>query len=53
VQREVVWWALRRLGVAEWLVDVIRAMYVVVTTPVKLKDRESDGFEVKVGVQGI
>ena len=26
VPREVVWWALRRLGVEEWLVTVIRAM---------------------------
>ena len=49
VPREVVWWALRHLGVAEWLVTVIRAMYEGVTTAVKMKDGESDGFEVKVG----
>ena len=29
VPREVVWWALRRLCVQEWLVMVIRAMYKV------------------------
>lgn len=50
VPREVVWWALRYLGVEEWLVTVIRAMYEGVTTAVKMKDGESDGFEVKVGV---
>ena len=50
VPREVVWWALRRLGVEEWLVRVIRAMYEGVTTAVKLKGGVSDEFEVKVGV---
>ena len=50
VPREVVWWALRHLGVEEWLVTVIRAMYEGVTTAVKMKDGQSDGFEVKVGV---
>ena len=28
VPREVLWWALRRLGVDEWIVSVIKAMYV-------------------------
>jgi len=50
VPREVVWWALRSLGVEEWLVAVIRAMYEGVTTAVRMKDGESDSFEVKVGV---
>ena len=27
VPREVVWWALRCLGVDEWIVSVIKAMY--------------------------
>ena len=49
VPREVVWWALRHLGVEEWLVTVIRAMYEGVTTAVKMKDGESDGFEVHHG----
>ena len=29
VSREVVWWALRYLGVDEWIMSVIRAMYEV------------------------
>jgi len=28
VPREVVWWALRSLGMDDWLVAVIKAMYV-------------------------
>ena len=50
VPRNVVWWALRRLGVEEWLITVIRAMYEGVTTAVRTKYGESDSFEVKVGV---
>ena len=41
VPREVVWWALRYLGVDEWIVSVIRAMYEDATTKVKLNGRES------------
>ena len=34
--REVVWWALRYLGVDEWIVSVIRAVYEDATTRVRL-----------------
>jgi hypothetical protein len=50
VPREVVWWALRCLGIEEWQVTVIMAMYENVTTTIKTRDKESDSFEVKVGV---
>jgi hypothetical protein len=50
VPREVLWWALRKLGVEEWLVNVIKAMYEGATTAVKFKSSESKEFEVKVGV---
>ena len=50
VPREVVWWALRKLGVDEWLVSVIQAMYADTSTMVKLNGRVSKGFGVKVGV---
>ena len=50
VPREVVWWALRTLGVDEWIVSVIRAMYEDATTSVKLNGKESKGFSVRVGV---
>ena len=48
VPREVRW-ALRYLGVDEWIVSVIRAMYEDVTTKVRLNGRESNASSVKVG----
>ena len=47
---EVVWWALRKLKVDEWLVRVIQAMYEGVSTAVKLGEGESVAFPVRVGV---
>src|SRR5258708_40009402 len=47
VPRDVVWWALRHVGVEEWIVNLIKSMYEGVTTSVKIND---EGFEVKVGV---
>src|SRR5664279_1736007 len=37
VPTEVVWWALRRLGVEEWLVTIIKVMYTGLTTAVRMK----------------
>ena len=50
VPREIVWCVLRRLGVEEWLVTVVIVMYEGITTAVKMKEGDSNGFEVKVGV---
>ena len=50
VPREVLWWALRKLTVEEWMVNVIKSMYEGATTAVKCKGGESKEFEVKVGV---
>src|SRR6267154_4091303 len=50
VPRDVVWWALRHVGVGEWIVNLIKSMYEGVTTSVKINGEESEGFEVKVGV---
>jgi hypothetical protein len=50
VPREVLWWALRELGVDEGLVTVIQAMYADTLTMVRLGGRVSQGFGVKVGV---
>ena len=46
VPREVVWWALRYLGVDEWIVSVIKAMYEDATTKVRLNGRESNMLSV-------
>ena len=50
VPREVVWWALRKLGVDEWIVSVIKSMYEGATTAVKVNGRMSKAFAVRVGV---
>jgi len=50
VPREVVRWALRKLGVEEWLVRSVMAMYTEAMTAVKTQDGPSDKFEVKVGL---
>ena len=50
VPHEMVWWALRKRGVGEWLINVIKSMYEGATTAVKFKEWESAEFEVKVGV---
>ena len=44
VPREVLWWALLRSGVEEWLVKVVQAMYANATTAVKFCYGESQGF---------
>ena len=50
VPREIVWWALRVVGVYEWIVKAIQAMYDGETTAVRLRDGESKEFRVMVGV---
>ena len=50
VPREVLWWALRRLGVEEWIVIAIKALYEDATTSVKSTQGESKEFGVKVRV---
>ena len=50
VPREVLWWALREVGLEEWLIAVIQSMYEGANTSIKLKKGESGAFEVKVGV---
>src|SRR5260221_4755745 len=50
VPREVLWWSLRRSGVAEWIVNIIKVMYEGSTKAIQLEDGESTEFEVKIGV---
>ena len=50
VPRDVIWWALRELGVEEHVVSVIQTMYSKASTVVKLGAGESREFEVRVGV---
>ena len=51
VPRDVVRWALRQLGVEEWLVQTVTVMYEKARTTVRTKQGSSEEFEeVKVGV---
>ena len=53
VPREVVWWALRKLRVDEWLVRVIQAIYEGVSTAVKLVINFSLHCQVWLGMKYI
>ena len=50
VPREVIWWSLRKLGVEEWLVKLVQAMYSNARSQVRVGDEYSEMFDVKVGV---
>ena len=50
VPRKVLWWAMRKLGVDEWLVKLVQAMYTNARCRVRVGDSYSDDFSVKVGV---
>lgn len=50
VPREVVKWAMRKLGIEEWLVRVIMVMYESARTQVRVNGELSDDFPVNVGV---
>ena len=50
VPREVVWWAMRKLGVDEWIIKLVQAMYVNARSRVRVNSSYSDAFGVNVGV---
>ena len=50
VPRMVVWWAMRKLGVDEWLVKIVWSMYTNARSRVRVDDSLSEEFSVKVGV---
>ena len=50
VPREVISWAMRNLGVEEWLVSAVMSMYTGAKTVVRTVYGNSRGFEVKVGM---
>ena len=50
VPREVISWAMRKLGVEEWLVSAVMSMYTGAKTVVRTVYGNSKGFEVKVGM---
>ena len=53
VPRKVLWWALVVVGVPEWLVKVVQAMYIGARSRTCVNSSFSEDFEVKVGVHQI
>ena len=50
VPRKVIWWALRKLGVEEWIVRLVQGMYANERSGVRVGGGFSKEFEVKVRV---
>ena len=50
VPRKVIWWALRKLGVEEWIVRLVQGMYANAQSRFHVDEGYSEEFEVKVGV---
>ena len=50
VPREVISWAMHKLGVEEWLVSAVVSMYTGAKTVVRTVYGNSKGSEVKVGM---
>ena len=50
VPRTVVRWALRKVRVAEWIIEVVMAMYSHCKSAVSVNGTIGDAFDVKVGV---
>ena len=50
VPRKVLWWALWKVGVPEWIVRVVQVMYQNARSQVRVNNVFSDVFDVKVGV---
>ena len=47
VPRKVIWWALRKLGVDEWIVHLVQGMYSNARSRVRVGEGYSEEFEVK------
>ena len=50
VPRDVIWWAMRKLGIDEWLVCLVQSMYKDVRSRVRVCDGYSGEFGVGAGV---
>ena len=50
VPRRVIWWAMRKLGIDEWIVRFVQTMYHNTKSRVTVNNTFTDEFGVKVGV---
>ena len=53
VLRKVLWWTTRKVGVEEWIVHLVQAMYNKARSRVRVGSENSDEFEVRVGSSGL
>ena len=50
VPRKLIWWALRKLGVEEWIVRLVQGMYANALSRICVGEGYSEEFEVKISV---
>ena len=50
VPRKVLWWALRKVGIPEWIVRVLQIMNQIARSQVRINNSYSNVFMVQVGV---
>ena len=50
VPRKVIWWSLRKLGVDEWVIRLVKTMYNNAQSSVQVNGTSSEPFKVTVGV---
>ena len=49
VPLDVIWWAMRKLGIDKWLVHLVQSMY----KDVRIRVRVGDGYSEEFGVLGV
>ena len=50
VPRSALWWSMRKLGVEEWIISVVRSMYENAQSRVRINNLFSEAINVTVGV---
>ena len=50
IPRKVLWWSMRKLGIDEWVINTVQAMYQFPRSRVRINGKYSEEFSVKVGV---
>ena len=50
IPREIIWWAMRKLGIEEWIISIVRAIHNNASNRVRVNGLYSDPFDVKVCV---
>ena len=50
VPRQILWWAMRKLGIDDWIIQLVQAMYCEMKSKVRVDNCFTDKFNVNVGV---